>query len=307
MILAAGLTPAWQQIVLLDAFRPGEVNRAREVHWCASGKVVNAGVALHHLGAEGLTLSLGGGAHLPAMDRELAALGVPRRWVESRSPTRVCTTILDRAGGTTTELVENARSVAADELAAFQAAFAAEAARASLVLLTGSLPDGTPPTFYRDLLRAAPSVPAIFDVRGPELLHALEAKPLLVKPNREELARTVDRPTGDDAELLAAMRELNARGAQWVVVTQGRHAVWATSADTAWRLQPPTVAVVNPIGCGDCFAAGLAVAVRCGQDVPAALRFAAAAAADNVGQLLPSRLDLRRVERLAERIVVERV
>ena len=104
MILAAGLTPAWQQIVLLDAFHPGEVNCAREVHWCASGKVLNAGVALHHLGAESLTLTLAGGEHLPAMDRELAALGVPRRWIESRVPTRVCTTILDTTGGSTTEL-----------------------------------------------------------------------------------------------------------------------------------------------------------------------------------------------------------
>jgi len=307
VILAAGLTPAWQQIVLLDAFHPGEVNRAREVHWCASGKVLNAGAALHHLGAESLTLSLAGGQHLPAMERELAALGVPRRWIESRAATRVCTTILDAGGGSTTELVENARPVAAVELAAFRAAFAEEAARAGLLLLTGSLPEGTPPTYYRDLLRDAPNVPAILDVRGPELLAALEAKPFLVKPNREELARTVALPTGIDAELLCAMRALNARGAEWVVVTQGRHAVWATSADAAYRLQPPAVQVVNPIGCGDCFAAGLAWAVQRGETAFDALRFAAAAAAENAMQLLPARLDPARVRELAGRIAVERV
>ncbi len=49
MILAAGLSPAWQQIVVLDALSVGEVNRAREVHWCASGKVLNVGLALHCL------------------------------------------------------------------------------------------------------------------------------------------------------------------------------------------------------------------------------------------------------------------
>ena len=46
MILAAGLTPAWQQIVEFDGFAVGQVNRARSVHWCASGKVLNVGIAL---------------------------------------------------------------------------------------------------------------------------------------------------------------------------------------------------------------------------------------------------------------------
>ena len=45
MILSAGLTPAWQQILVFDGFRYGEVNRAAEAVWCASGKVFNAGIA----------------------------------------------------------------------------------------------------------------------------------------------------------------------------------------------------------------------------------------------------------------------
>ena len=58
MILSAGLTPAWQQILVFDAFRYGEVNRASEVLWCASGKVFNAGIAAHHLGGPSRTLAL---------------------------------------------------------------------------------------------------------------------------------------------------------------------------------------------------------------------------------------------------------
>ena len=51
MILAAGLTPAWQQILSFRRFIPGEVNRAEQSIWCGSGKVLNVGCALHHLGA----------------------------------------------------------------------------------------------------------------------------------------------------------------------------------------------------------------------------------------------------------------
>ncbi len=49
-ILSAGLTPAWQQIMIFSGFHYGEVNRACEVHWLAQGKVLNAGIAAHHLG-----------------------------------------------------------------------------------------------------------------------------------------------------------------------------------------------------------------------------------------------------------------
>jgi fructose-1-phosphate kinase PfkB-like protein len=81
MILSAGLTPAWQQIMVFPQFRCGQVNRACEVHWHAQGKVLNAGIAAHHLGGPSLTLSLLGGPPLEQIERELAELGVPRRWI----------------------------------------------------------------------------------------------------------------------------------------------------------------------------------------------------------------------------------
>ena len=49
--------------------------------------------------------------------------------------------------------------------------------------------------------------------------------------------------------------------------------------------------VVNPIGCGDCLAAGIAVALSEGADMVDAVRFGMAAAAQNATDLLPARLD----------------
>jgi hypothetical protein len=88
MILSAGLTPAWQHVLVFDRFRPGEVNRAREAHWCASGKVLNAAVAAHRLGGPVLALAAAGGPPLPQMDRDLAELGVPHRWISTAAATQ---------------------------------------------------------------------------------------------------------------------------------------------------------------------------------------------------------------------------
>jgi len=307
VILSAGLTPAWQHILLFDGFRYGEVNRAAEVHWCASGKVFNAGIAAHHLGGPSLTLAPAGGSPLPLVRGELRALGVPNRLIVTRQPIRVCTTLLDRATGTMTELVENGRPLAPDELDAFRAAYAEEASQAAVVVLIGSLPEGTPASLYRELLEQTPC-PVVLDFRGEGLLGVLDLKPLVVKPNREELAATAGKPLENDDDLLPAMRSLVDRGAQWVLVSDGGNPAWLLGTSAGYRFHPlPVTNAVNPIGCGDAMAAAVAWAVRDGRAMVDAVRLAVAAAADNLAGLLPCRLDAGRVEELAKAVRVDRL
>jgi len=305
VILSAGLTPAWQQILVFDAFRYGEVNRAREALWCSSGKVFNAGIAAHHLGGESLTLAVAGGPPLREINREFDRLGVPYRWIETEAATRVCTTILDRATGAMTELVENGRPLSDGELEAFRQAYTEEAVRADVAVLIGSLPAETPVSLYRDLLENTPC-PIVLDFRGKGLLSVLDMKPLVVKPNREELAQTVGRPLHDDNDLRAAMQSINRLGAQWVVITQGGGPVWLSSESSVYRLHPPPAEeVVNPIGCGDCMAAGIAWAIRNGRQIVEAVQLGIAAAGENLKELLPARLDSAMVEQRAREVRVE--
>jgi tagatose 6-phosphate kinase len=300
VIVAAGLTPAWQQIMRFARLEQGQVNRAAEVHWCASGKNINVGAALAALGEAAVTVSPLGGWSGRAIAQEFASRNLAARWSTSRAATRVCTTLLDEEGSAT-ELVENAAPLTEEERTECCAAYHEAAASAEFIVLTGSLPHGTPATFYRDLLRRTPC-PAVLDVRGPELLAALECRPRLVKPNREELAMTLGRPLSDTPSLIAAMRELIDRGAQAVVVTQGKNAAWVAEGTRLWQVPPPLVeTVVNPIGCGDCVAAGLAAGLCRGLPLIDAVRLGLAAAADNVAQLLPARLKLDRVHAWYER------
>ena len=305
MILSAGLSPAWQQILVFDSFRYGEVNRAAEALWCGSGKVFNAGIAAHHLGGPSRMLATVGGPPLREINREFDALGIPYRWIETGAATRVCTTILDRTTGQMTELVENGRPVTPEEVDAFRRAYAEEAAHADVAVLIGSMPAGVPDSLYRELAEVTPC-PMVLDFRGEGLLSVLDLKPLVVKPNREELALTVGRPLENDDDLLSAMRSLNRRGAQWVVITQGAGPVWLSSESDAYRLIPPPVEeVVNPIACGDGMAAAIAWAVRDGRPMVDAIRFGIAAAVENLAELLPCRLDPAKVARTAEQVRVE--
>lgn len=305
MILCAGLTPAWQQILVFDTFRYGEVNRVARARWCTSGKVFNAGIAAHHLGGPSMTLAPVGGPPLLLIERECDEMALPFRFVPIGAMTRVCTTILDRASGTTTELVENGRPLTAAELDEFRRAYAEEAAHAAVAVIIGSVPAGTPASFYRDLMEKTPC-PAVLDFRGEGLMGVLDLKPLVVKPNREELAQTVGRPLESDDELRQAMQSLNDRGAQWVVVTQGPGPVWVTSASSVYRLDPPPAdEVVNPIACGDCMAAAIAWATRDGREMIEAVKFGIAAAGENLRDLLPARISFAGTDQLTKTVRVE--
>ncbi|MFA6039019.1 MAG: PfkB family carbohydrate kinase [Candidatus Peribacteraceae bacterium] len=307
MILAAGLTPSWQQICVLDDFQPGEVNRAQQVLWCASAKVCNVGIAIQHLGGSVLLLAPIGGVAANAIQKELDVLEVPHRLIPTKSPTRVCTTILDRKSGVTTEVVENAYPLLPFEVEAFRSAYFEEAQKAKIIVLSGSLPEGTTKTFYRDLAMNT-RCPLVLDCRGPELLEALGSKPFVVKPNRDELGMTVGHHLNSENDVLAAMRMLNERGAQWVVVTHGSHPVLVSSLTGVYRLSTlPVANMMNPIGSGDALAATIAWGATEGHSLIESIRFGIAAAAQNVSQLLPCRINPVLLEAQAALVNVERL
>jgi len=306
VILAAGLSPVWQQILQFENFQSGEVNRATSAHWCASGKVLNTGIALHSLDADCKVLSPLGGTTGQQIQNEFDEKQISAHWVSVPEPTRVCTTILDLSTGTTTELVENSQPMSAEHLEHFATAFQEEAQSASVVAFSGSLPAGTPPSFVFDLLKSI-NCPVVLDIRGKELEAALPLGPLFIKPNREELSHTVGTELKTDEELISAMQELNRRGAQWTVITQGAESVWATHDREAYRFTPPLRNVVNPIGCGDCMTAGIAWATDQQLDPVTCIQIGIAAASENLTQLLPARLDPENVRSLAKTVSVEKM
>ena len=72
------------------------------------------------------------------------------------------------------------------------------------------------------------------------------------------------------------------------------------------KIAPPRLdKIVNPIGCGDCLAAGIAAGIAESRGLPEAIRLGFACAADNCRTLLAGRLDRAEVERLEARVTIE--
>jgi pseudouridine kinase len=82
--------------------------------------------------------------------------------------------------------------------------------------------------------------------------------------NRGELGARLGRELNGDAELAAACRELQAQGAQDVIVTLGPRGVLFTTPNGVERQDAPPANVVDVTGAGDAFAAAVCLSLQGG-------------------------------------------
>jgi len=300
MHVCLGTTPALQRTMIFDRLAIDQVNRASRVFEHASGKSINVARVLHALGEKTIACVPLGGESGKIVRRDLRRSRLGHRCIAVTSATRTCITLIDKAGGTATELVEEAGAITSQEIAALFKALMALLPGAKTLVLSGSLAPGLAANFYADCCRAANEAGAavIVDARGRELMRALPARPMVAKCNRAELAATIGKPIDDEAALRKAMTLLHERGAQWVIVTLGAAGARARDGRSFWTIPAARIEAVSAIGSGDAFAAGVAAGIARGQNVAESCRLGAACAAANAlipGSGLLRLADVRRL------------
>jgi 1-phosphofructokinase family hexose kinase len=303
MHLSLGTTPTIQQTMIFRKVVPDEVNRAAEVRRASAGKPVNVGRVLHTLGEPAIVCVPLGGDTGRFIAEELTAYGVQIDAVPAPHPTRTCVTVIDRNDGTVTELVEEHAAISQEIRAAMLGRLQSHLPNCRSLVLSGTLAPGAGEDFYAECCRLAAGLPIVLDAKGESLMRALPQRPMIVKPNRAELAATMGIDPNDDDALRRAMVELVHRGAQWAIITMGKRGAMISDGKSFWKMDAIKVPAISPIGSGDAFSAGLASAVAAGRDVPDACRLAAACAAANT--LIPGAgflrfEDIKRLEPLAQ-------
>jgi tagatose 6-phosphate kinase len=294
--------------MIFDRVELDKVNRAAEVIDYASGKSPNVARVLQTLGAEVLEVGFAGGDRGRFLISDLERAGIACDFVLVSSQTRLCTTVIDRAAGTATELVEESTPIEASAWSELHRKLSDLLPLARLCVFSGSLPPQAPQDFYaRWADRAAQlGIPMILDARGVPLRLALPHKGLIAKLNQEELASTLNRPLETDAAVRAAMQEiLPPDGA--VIVTMGARGSLATNGPEMWHVLPPKVKAISAVGSGDAFAAGLAIELSRDRSFSQALTTAAACGTANALTPLAGHVIPGDVARLAAKIQVRSI
>jgi 1-phosphofructokinase family hexose kinase len=308
-ILCIGTTPAAQRVMIFRKLTPDAVNRAMTTLDGAAGKAINVAKVLKTLGAHPIATGFLGGQRGEFLRAAMAAKQIESDFVTVRAPTRQCVTVIDESAGTHTELVEESRPVGPADFKKFMTVVRRHISTCGAAVMSGTIASGGPATLYHDCVRLAENAGAIsvVDAQGAALTEALKAKPGLVKPNRPELAATVGRELKSEPDVMRAMRELHERGAQRVIVTAGRKPALAFDGKIFRRIITLRIKMVNPIGSGDAFTAGVVWRLLRGDDLGEACRWGAAAGAANALTPMPGELHRKDVIRLAKEVRVQAI
>lgn len=250
VILTVTLNAALDVTYQVPALRLGHSHRPTATDVRAGGKGVNVARVLHALGHETMVTGLVGGDTGAAIRADVLVAGLREALFEMSGPSRRTVTVV--SDGTATTVNEQGPDLSISEWADFVGGYHALAARASVVVLSGSLPGNLPDDAYAQLVRAT-ATPTILDTSGPPLLAGLTAHPSVVKPNVHELTEV----TGLH-DPVAAARVLLDRGAGAVVASLGPDGLLAVSSQGSWRVRVPEELRGNPTGAGDACVAALA-------------------------------------------------
>ncbi len=325
MVLVIGQNSTWQKTCLLPQLKSGEVNRIDRVIFGAAGKGANAARGLKLLGKKPHLLGYTGGINGDRFINACKSEGLEGSFIPLEDETRICTTIIESCGRTT-ELIEPSPVVSNRARAAFRQKVQKKIPAAAFLAITGTALPAEPDDCYKDYLIQAKShnVPVLLDSYRRHGARALEAAPEILKVNRQEVeelaGKKLSTGVSKGVSRFKVYKEMIEKfGIRWIIITKGAEGAEGCDGSKLVRVSLPAVKAVNPIGSGDAFSAGTIASVLDeisegavirnfpeAFSLERAVKWGAAMGTANCLNINPGFVELPVLEKIFERLVVER-
>jgi tagatose 6-phosphate kinase len=283
VITVGGFNTSVDKTLELDLLRPGEVHRVRRVQSWPGGKGLHVALTVAALGEPVRLVGLIDAAHRSEFEDALGARGVVFAGVETKGALRTCLAVRDQGGARITEILEPGPELDPATRDELRSRFLTLARDSALAVLSGSTPPGFHEGAYGELvasLREA-DVRCLVDASGERLRLAVEARPFLVKPNREEAEALSGQAIDGPPAAARVARVLAARGVGMPVVSLGAAGAVAAFEGRAAHAWVSVPGAAHPVGSGDCLLGGLAVGLVRGDGIEEVLRLGVACGAAN--------------------------
>lgn len=255
MLYTVTFNPSLDYILEAPSFTLGKVGRTTGAKMTFGGKGISQSVVLTGLGVPNCALGLVGGY----TGGKLCALLDEKKVLHDFTPIAGETRInIKLRADLETEINAPGPSIAPDEWEKFLEKLQ-KLEPGDILSFGGSVPPGIKATSIRDLLLALAGrdVRVAVDADGALLVHSLEGKPWLVKPNQYEAAAVLHLPMDTPDFPRVACEKLRELGARNIILSLGKEgAVLFTEEGQFYSLSAPTGTVKGTTGAGDSLVAG---------------------------------------------------
>jgi 1-phosphofructokinase family hexose kinase len=279
VIVTLTLNPTIDQTLVLDRFVAGDTLRVKSSRFDPGGKGVNVSRVVNELGGESVAMGFAPGGLGRYIEQTLKAQGVECDFVHTKGEARTNITIVDQSRHIHTILSDPGPQTDARFVGQLLTKLRKRLRANDWLVVAGSIPPPLSPDIYAEIITMAREnwVHTVLDADGPALVAGVAARPEMVKGNRRELERLLDRHLGDEESTLEAALTLKEMTIRRAVVTRGREGAVAVCDDGSWRSVAPRVRAVSAVGSGDAFLAGVVLSLSGGATMEAALRLGVAA------------------------------
>lgn len=254
MIYTVTLNPSLDYVTRLDNLTLGVTNRAQSETIFPGGKGINVSRLLGNLGIDNTALGFLGGFTGHYLQKTLADTHMRQAFTTIAGQTRINLKI---KATIETEINATGPAITDQEVDNFLENFGL-LTQQDVVILSGSVPRSLDPAIYQQLLVKilAQGARFVIDTTGEQLQSALRSHPLLVKPNRGELAQLYHVSLDTQDDYIKWGRQLINDGAQYAIVSLAGDGALLFTDDAEYFAKPVSGQVKNSAGAGDSMIAG---------------------------------------------------
>lgn len=308
MILVVNLNASIDKRYELGDLKKGEVMRARQVDNTPGGKGIHVANVATILGEDCLATGMLGGKAGEFIADKLGEYGIKQDFVKISGETRSCLAIITD-DGVQTEILEPGPEVSMAEQQQFLDKYQELVKNAEIIVGSGSVPKNIPSTIYEHLIEIANKAGKKFflDSSGELLKKGIAAQPYFIKPNKDEIEALTGRKISGLEDAVRELKTFAASGIEIVAISLGAAGSIVGHAGKVYKVSLPQVKAVNPVGSGDAYVAGMAVAVKRNYPIVEAIQFASACGTANAMEKESGFVTASVVEDLIKQIIVEEI
>lgn len=261
LIYTLTINPAIDRLIYLDRFIRNQTNRPSRIIESIGGKGTHVSVNLKILGEDNKAVLLSGGNSGKKLITLLHNRGVDTEVIDCIGIKEIRTnTIIVEENSDSTIISENGELLSIAILDSVIQRFQQWLKPSDVLVLSGDARN-VPSSFYAELIKefSGKGVKIFLDASGEPLKRALKAGPFLVKPNLNELSQIWGNPLdiNDCRAIMHALHTLDNYPVEVVALSLGSEGSLLKFGSTVLRAHAPTIKVINTVGCGDAYLAGL--------------------------------------------------
>jgi 1-phosphofructokinase len=284
MIVTVTMNPAIDKTVDLELLERGSLNRIKNVIVDAGGKGINVSKTIKELGGETIATGFIGGSGGTLIEKVLQEQGIKSDFVTIQNEVRTNMKVVE-TNGFVTELNEPGPQVSPEELETLTDKLLEYAGPDTLFVFAGSIPNGINKTIYKTLTAKVKEKGAkvFIDADGELFIHALEAAPDYIKPNRSEVESYFGADYRlEEKELVKLGQQLLDKGITMVSISLGQMGALFITKDRTVKCPGLKVVAHSTVGAGDAMVAALTFGIDKGLNLDDCVKLGVATSAGAV-------------------------